>query len=69
MDFEYHSFLLRLWVKGKSDDKPRWMASLERVSTNEKKVYSSVEALIAELLQLTSGTEYQKEDGGDVLEG
>lgn len=65
MEFEYHSFLLRLWVRGKTEDQRHWKASLEWVSTNEKMVFSSIEALTNYLQSITSDANYQDNKGGE----
>jgi hypothetical protein len=65
MEFEYHSFLLRLWVTGKTEDQRHWMASLEWVSTNEKMVFSSIEALKNYLQSITSDISCQDKKGGE----
>jgi hypothetical protein len=63
MEFEYHSFLLRLWVTGKTEEQEHWMASLETVSTNEKMVFSSIEALIDYLRSITREPNYEAKKG------
>ena len=62
MEFEYNSFLLRLWVTKKEDDQWLWMGSLECVSTNEKQVFSSIEALFNYLQSITNEANYKNQD-------
>lgn len=62
MEFEYHSFLLRLWVTGRTDHYLHWMASLENVATNEKRVFSNIEALINYLQSITNEENKHQKD-------
>ena len=64
MEFDYHSFLLRLWVTEKEENQWHWMASLVQVSTNEKLIFSTIEGLTMYLQSITRDTNYKDRKGG-----
>lgn len=62
MDLEYHSYLLRLWVIGIENGQRHWMASLEKVITNQKFVFTTIDALLDYIISITKQSSSDEKD-------
>lgn len=48
---EYYSFLLRIWYSSR-EDQDKWRVTLENIVSDEKHIFSDIEALVTFILQL-----------------